>query len=73
MIHRSYVFVNRKTKISEKIFTADVRTAGGAKLRKKSRGHGRKFTCVRKKSGKIKVRVKNIVFFRKICVMPIDK
>ncbi len=65
MIHRSYVFVNRKTKISEKIFTADVRTAGGAKLRKKSRGHGRKFTCVRKKSGKMQIRIKKYRIFSK--------
>ena len=76
MIYRSYVFVNRKTEISKKFFTADIRTAGGVQLRKNPAVTGENFRAGGRKAAKFKsaaIRVKNIVFFRKICVMPIDK
>ena len=62
-----------KRKFPKKFFTADIRAAGGARLRKNPAVTGENFRVGGRKAAKFKPASKNIVFFRKICVQPIDK
>lgn len=65
MIYRSYVFVNRKTEISKKFFTADIRTAGGVQLRKNPAVTGENFRAGGRKAAKFKSAAKISYFFEK--------